>query len=204
MPQFEVTPACPGAGVLCALPALLANGLLAQQSRLPGLQGFYGLETVLMLLAFMALSRLKSLERLRYQPPGEWGRMLGLDRIPEVGTLRQKLEQIAQPAAVAAWSQALCQGWMRQDESECGVLYVDGHVHTYTGEQTTLPRRFTSRNRLCLPSLMDYWINDSHGKPFFVVSVMGTEGMLHYLKTVIVPRLLRKRFTPPSCCRLSR
>jgi hypothetical protein len=51
------------------------------------------------------LARVKSLERIRYQPPGEWGRMLGLDRIPEVKTLPEKLDAIAQPAAVSAWAE---------------------------------------------------------------------------------------------------
>jgi transcription-repair coupling factor (superfamily II helicase) len=31
----------------------------------------------------MALTRLKSIEALRYCAPGEWGKLLGLDRIPE-------------------------------------------------------------------------------------------------------------------------
>ena len=52
--------------------------------RLP--QGYYALETIFLLLAFMALSRIKTIESLRYCAPGEWGKLLGLDRIPEVRT----------------------------------------------------------------------------------------------------------------------
>jgi prepilin-type processing-associated H-X9-DG protein len=62
--------------------------------------------------------------------------MLGLDRIPEVKTLREKLEALAQPAAVSAWAEDLSSFWMRLDETLAGVLYVDGHVRTYTGNQT--------------------------------------------------------------------
>jgi hypothetical protein len=40
----------------------------------------------------MALARIRSVEQLRYQAPGEWGKVLGLDRIPEVRTLREKIE----------------------------------------------------------------------------------------------------------------
>lgn len=198
VPEFQLTPDCPGAGVLCAVPALLANGLLKQEELLPHPPGYYSVKILLMLLSFLALSRRPSLEKLRYLLPGEWGRMLGLDRIPEVRTLRAKLEALSQPAAVAAWSQALSQGWMQLDESLCGLLYLDGHVRAYTGSQTALPRRFSSRNRLCLPSLMDYWVNDCEGKPFFVVTAMGTEGMIHYLKNEIVPRLLRDVPNQPS------
>ena len=44
----------------------------------------------------MALARIRSMEQLRYQAPGEWGKLLGLDRIPEVRTLRAKLELLCQ------------------------------------------------------------------------------------------------------------
>jgi transposase-like protein len=83
-------------GVLLALPALLASGLLHHSSkyfRLP--KGFYGLGTIFLLLAFMALARLKSVEALRYHAPGEWGKLLGIDRAPEVRTLRVKLKHLA-------------------------------------------------------------------------------------------------------------
>ncbi len=79
-------------GVLWALPALLANGLLRhtkQNYSLP--KGFYSLAQIFVLLAFMALDRIRSIEQLRYAPPGEYGKLLGLDRIPEVRTLRKKI-----------------------------------------------------------------------------------------------------------------
>ena len=129
--------------------------------------------------------------------------MLGLDRIPEVKTLREKLEVLAQPAAVSAWAEDLSTYWMRDDETLAGVLYVDGHVRSYTGSQTKLPRRFSSRDRLCVRSLMDYWVNDRDGTPFFVVTALGNEGMLHYLRTTIIPRLLREVPNQPSDAELA-
>ena len=95
-------------GVLWALPALLANGLLHRQAecfQLPA--GFYGVVHVLLLMGLLALARIKSLERLRFEPPGEWGHLLGLDRIPEVHTLRAKLGQMAQAQKVETWSASL-------------------------------------------------------------------------------------------------
>jgi hypothetical protein len=38
---------------------------------------------------------------------------------------------------------------------------------------------------------MDYWICDRDGKPFFVVTAVGTEGMIHHLRTTIIPQLLQ-------------
>ena len=82
---------CPTPVCCARLPALLALGLLASSERFFQLpKGYYGLDSLLLLLAFMALARLKSIESLRYCAPGEWGKLLGLDRVPEVRTLRQE------------------------------------------------------------------------------------------------------------------
>jgi len=42
----------------------------------------------------MALCRIKNPEQLKKQPPGELGKLLGLDRVPEVGHFRKKLKQV--------------------------------------------------------------------------------------------------------------
>jgi hypothetical protein len=60
-PRFASALDIPNGGVLLALPALLLSGLLrhsVQYFRLP--PGFYGLKTIFLLLAFMALARFKS------------------------------------------------------------------------------------------------------------------------------------------------
>ncbi|MCZ6803004.1 MAG: hypothetical protein O7D86_03475 [Proteobacteria bacterium] len=43
-------------------------------------------------MAFMSLVRIKSIERLPYCAPGEWGNLFGPDRLPEVRTLRSKVK----------------------------------------------------------------------------------------------------------------
>jgi prepilin-type processing-associated H-X9-DG protein len=198
VPRFEAAADVPHAGVLVALPALLANGLLAEvDGRLPAPQGFYPQSQLILLMAFMALVRIRSLEQLRYQPCGEWGRILGLDRIPEVKTLRNRLRQLA-AGDVKSWAEAMGQRWMKSDPDQAGILYVDGHVRAYHGAQTRLPERFSSRDRLCVRSLMDYWVNDSDGSPFFVVTAVGTEGLLYHLREDIVPRLLREVPNQPT------
>jgi hypothetical protein len=202
-PAFASAVDVPGAGVLCALPALVLNGLLHDEQkqterRLVQPDGYYPLSALLLLFSFLALARVRSLERVRYLPAGEWGRIVGLDRIPEVKTLREKLEAICQPASVNAWAHDMSVFWMRLDEELAGILYIDGHVRTYTGSQTVMPRRHSSRERLCVRSVMDYWVNDTHGTPFFVVTAMGNEGMLHYLRTNIIQRLLKDVPGQPS------
>ena len=91
-PTFDTALDIPHGGVLFSLPTLLANGLLKHTEKyftLP--KGYYRLDSIFLLLAFMALARLKTIEAMRYQSPGEWGKLLGLDRIPEAKTLRQKI-----------------------------------------------------------------------------------------------------------------
>jgi len=156
----------PNGGVLLALPALLVSGLLRYASkyfRLP--PGFYGLKTIFLLLAFMALARLKSIESLRYCAPGEWGKLLGIGRAPEVRTLRIKLKHLANQEQAFSWSVELC-----KESEEATVLYVDGHVRVYHGKTKQLPKHYVARERLCLSATADYWVNAMDRRPFFVVS----------------------------------
>ncbi|MBF0548763.1 MAG: hypothetical protein HQM08_30350 [Candidatus Riflebacteria bacterium] len=94
------------------MPALLATGLLSHISeffQFPA--GYYGVESIFLLLSFMALARMKSVENLRYFPPGEFGKILGLDRIPEAQVLREKISFLAIKKAIS-WSAQLCSDWM--------------------------------------------------------------------------------------------
>nr|MBC8443218.1 hypothetical protein [PVC group bacterium] len=75
---------------------------------------------------------------------------MGLDRVPEVRTLRGKLKYLPGEGQVEVWAGALSQEWMEADPEAAGVLYVDGHVRVYHGSKTKLPRRYVSRERLCL------------------------------------------------------
>ncbi len=203
-PQFELAADVPGAGVLTAVPALLASGLLRCSERHLALPtGYYSLPSVLLLLAVMALARLKSVERLRYSPPGEWGKVLGLDRIPEVRTLREKIGCLAQGTGAIEWSAELCQQWMQEAPLSAGVLYVDGHVRVYHGGQTKLPRHYVARQRLCLGATADYWVNAMDGKPFFVVSTAVDPGLLQVLEQQIVPRLEAEVPGQPSSAELA-
>jgi hypothetical protein len=181
----------PLAGVLCALPALLALGLLRHSRThftLP--PGYYPLESIFLTMAFTALGRMASLEALRYQPPGEWGKILGLDRLPEVKTLRGKLAELSADAAkVHQWSSALAKEWMEAEPDCAGTLYIDGHVRVYHGTLTQLPRRYVARQKLCLRGTTDYWVNAMDGRPFFVVTRASDPGLIQVLEEAIVPRL---------------
>jgi hypothetical protein len=190
--RFEPAQDVPQGGVLLALPALLANGLLRHSRDLYQLpRGFYGMVSIFLLLALTALARIKSIEQLRYVAPGEWGNLLGLDRIPEVRTLREKLELLCRKAGRAIqWNTLLAKEWMLTTGPESDlVFYVDGHVRVYSGDLTELPRHYVSRERLCLRATTDYWINAMDGQPFFFVNKEVDPGLLATLRTDLVPFL---------------
>ena len=64
----------------------------------PSLGGYYTTLQVVTLLAYMALCRIKTVEQLQYETPGELGKLMGLDRVPEVHCLRKKLTRLSQPS----------------------------------------------------------------------------------------------------------
>lgn len=203
-PVFEQSLDVARAGVLLSLPALIANGLLNHTEKLFRLpHGYYSLIHIFLTLGWMALTRVKNCERLRYEPCGEWGRLLGLDRIPEARTMRRKIGALAHEDEVRQWSSLLSEQWMEADPQAAGTLYVDGHVRVYHGSQTKQPRRYVSRERLCMRGVTDYWVNDALGRPFFVVSTPLSDGLLAMLRQEIVPRLLKEVPGQPSDAELA-
>src|SRR5208283_3159401 len=153
--EFERVQDVPDGGVLLALPALLLLGLLSKsRENFSMSEGFYPLESIFLVLALMALGRIPSLEALRYEAPGERGKLIGLDRSPKC----------------ARCGNALAKQWMAEEPESAGVFYADGHVRVYHGKLTDLPRRYVARERLCLRGTTDYWVNAMDGRPFFVVS----------------------------------
>ena len=190
--QFETCRDVSFGGVLCALPALTENGLFRHIHCLTALPGYYTTLQVITLLAHMALCRIKTVEQLQYAPPGELGKLLGLDRVPEVRCLRHKLAALSGGDGPAKWAGLLSKDWLEATPELAGALYVDGHVRLYHGSQTKLPRRYVARQRLCLRGTTDYWVNDALGQPFFVIERPIDHGMLEVLRSDIVPRLLRE------------
>ena len=179
--------------VLCALPALAEQGLFRYLGQnLPSLSGYYSTLQVITLVAYMALCRIKTVERLQYEPPGELGKLMGLDRVPEVRCLRRKLTHLTRDEAPEKWAAVLSRDWLEHSPQLAGTLYVDGHVRLYHGQQTQLPRRYVARQRLCLRGTTDYWVNDAIGQPFFVIERPIDHGLLEVLRSDVVPRLLEQ------------
>jgi hypothetical protein len=180
------------------LPALLSNGLLNHTELFDFEPGYYDLPSLLLTLAFSFHLRVESIEKISDLSPGEFGKLLGLDRIPEVKTIREKITVLSQNKQPAQWLSQLSRDWMAQTPNLSGVLYIDGHEEVYYGKNNPLPRRFISRLRLAMRATTDYWVCDKLGQPFFSVSKHVSGSMIETIQHEIVPRLIEDVPDQPS------
>jgi prepilin-type processing-associated H-X9-DG protein len=170
-PMFQDASSVPRAGVLLALPALLETGVLDAARTVWGSIGpaFYGLRTSVVTLLLLALLRIKRPEALKEHSPPALGRVLGLDRAPEVKTLRRKLERLATEGGADRFGRLLAQRRVSTHGNALGFLYLDGHVRVYYGKRR-IPKTHAARLHAVVAATTDYWVNDQRGDPLLVVT----------------------------------
>ena len=192
-PEFQASEAVPGAGVLLAVPALLGQGLVDVPQEVFGTlrNGFFGLRSVVLTLVFMALLRIKTPEQLTERAPGELGLLLGLDRAPEVKTLRRKLAEMGERGLARHFHRCLAERWARAEPDQLGVLYLDGHVRPYHGRTHKLPKHHVQQRGRPMPGTQDFHVNDARAEPLFVVSAEATEGLLEMMDEHLLPQIRR-------------
>jgi transposase len=188
-PLFREGSSVPGVGVLLALPCVIESGLFQISRKLYGEIGpaFYGLRTMLLTLVLMALLRIKRPEQLKERDPAAFGRLLGLDRAPEVKTLRRQLTRLAAHRCAEQLGAELARLRVDQRGDLMGFLYVDGHVRAYHGQRAISSNAYVPRRHLAMPASTDYWINDRSGDPLLVLT-----GEVDGALTKALPRLLRE------------
>jgi transposase len=185
-PLFRSATRVPGAGVLLALPVLVESGVFDCAREVYGSIGpaFYGLRTTILAMLLMALLRIKRPEGLKELPPDDLGRILGLDRAPEVKTLRRKLSRLAAFQRAVRFGHALAERRVALRGSALGFLYIDGHVRVYHGRHQ-LPKAHVARMRLSMPATSDYWVNDKAGDPLFIVTAEANAGLVKMLPALL-------------------
>jgi len=185
-PLFQSCLLVPRAGVLLALPILLRSGVLAAARDVYGSIGpaFYGLRSTLLVMLFMALLRIQRPEGLKEHVPADLGRLVGLDRAPEVKTLRNKLERLAKMKRSERFGRELARLRVEARGNALGFLYVDGHVRVYHGKHR-LPKTHVTRMRISLPATSDYWVNDKEGDPLFMVTAKANAGLVQVLPEIL-------------------
>ena len=108
-PVFTPCARAPLAGLLLGLPALAGTGLLDTAHTVYGglPNGFYSLDTMLCEGVFRALLGEARAEGAARVDPVALGRVLGLDRAPEVKTIRRKIGLLADAGKAGDWIAAM-------------------------------------------------------------------------------------------------
>jgi len=200
VPLFAHADSVARAGVLLAIPSLVSSAVLSIARKIYGTIGpaFYGLRTTLVACILLALLRIPRPETLKEYAPGNLGRIIGLDRVPEVKTLRRKLARLASRKASQQLGWELARHRIAERGRVFGFLYLDGHVRAYHGKHN-IAKAYLTRARLAVPATTDYWVNDRKGEPLFVVTAEANAQMTHVLIPILeeARRLLgpRRRIT---------
>lgn len=189
--EFEPCQSVESGGVLFLLPFLEQTGLFSFKKHYHELDdGYYYIDFIVLFLAFMYLRRIKNPEQLKHYSPGEFGKIMGLDRVPEARCLRKKLKEICLQKNAQKWNMDLARQWSLKEENE--FYYIDGHVQVYTGYKAKLGKKHVSRQKLCLPGMQEFWVNNKDGMPYFYVTGQVNEKLLEMLEKEIIPRLLQE------------
>jgi transposase-like protein len=189
----------PLAGLLLALPALEMTGLLPVAAEVfpPMRKGFYGLRAVLLMGVFLALLREPRAEAATRIRPADLGRVLGLDRAPEVKTLRRKLSELAGHGKGAVLQAALGRHHATARPDAVGFLYLDGHVRVYTGTRE-LPKTHIARMRIAGPATEETWVTDTDGDPVMVITAAPSQSLAAELARLLPD--LRALIGPDRAC----
>ena len=185
VPVFTPGARYPLAGLLLALPALEDTGLLDAAREVYGQlrDGFYGMTATLLTLVFLALAGEPRAEGATRVPPAALGRVLGLDRAPEVKTIRRKLGELASAGKAADLIMALARRHAAARPDTLGFLYADGHARVYYGTRNV---QKTHVARLKFPPGHDGdWVTGQDGDPVFMVTAEPSDSLAGELRRLL-------------------
>jgi hypothetical protein len=186
VPVFTAGARYPLAGLLLALPALEDTGLLDAAREVYGQlrDGFYGLTATLLTLVFLALAGEPRAEGATRVPPAALGRVLGLDRAPEVKTIRRKLGELASAGKAADLIMALARHHAAARPDTLGFLYVDGHARVYYGTRN-VQKTHVARLKFPAPATMETWVTGQDGDPVFMVTAEPSDSLAGELRRLL-------------------
>jgi transposase-like protein len=185
-PVFTPGARYPLAGLLLALPALQDTGLLDAAREVYGKlrDGYYGLPATLLTLVFLALAGEPRAEGATRVPPGALGRVLGLDRAPEVKTIRRKLAELAAAGKAADLVMALARRHAAARPEAIGFLHADGHARACYGTRK-VQKTHIARLKFPAPATMETWVTDSGGDPVLMVIAEPSDSLAGELKRLL-------------------
>ncbi len=185
-PVFTPGARYPLAGLLLAMPALEQAGLLTCARAVYGRMrnGFYGLQAMLILLVFLALLREPRAEGATRISPAALGRVLGLDRAPEVKTIRRKLGELAGAGGAAELQMALARHHAAARPDTLGFCYTDGHTRVYFGKRD-VQKMHVARLKFPGPGTEETWVTGSAGDPLLVVMAQPSSSLASQIRDLL-------------------
>jgi transposase len=186
LPLFGDHEELPRAGVLLAVPVLQAHGGLEVFDRLYRSLGpaFYGLRTTVLSLVLLALLRIQRPENVKEYSPEQLGRLLGLDRMAEVKTLRRKLSLLAERGQGHELLKELARLRLAQHAERVAFLYIDGHVREYSGQEMLAKTKKAQRS-VATCAATDTWVHDADGEPLLLVTSEMNAGLTQVLTAIV-------------------
>jgi hypothetical protein len=139
---------------------------------------------MLLTLVFLALAGEPRAEGATRIDPGALGRVLGLDRAPEVKTIRRKLGELAAAGKAADLIMALARRHAAARPDALGFLYVDGHTRAYYGTRQ-VQKTHVARLKFPAPATEETWVADQHGDPVFMVVAEPSESLAAELRRLL-------------------
>ena len=186
VPLFADAACLPQAGVLLAVPLLVDHGLVETFAKVYRSIGpaFYGLRTIVVTLFLGALLRIKRPEHWKEHAPRSLGAIVGLDRGPEVKTVRRKYEDLAAMGRAKQLMEELARRRIAADEDRVAFLYIDGHVREYHGKFPLFQAKKPQR-QVVTAAATDNWVHDAQGEPLLVVTSPVNEKLTQVLEPIL-------------------
>jgi len=153
------------AGALFLLAGVVAGGLIAAVEKIHGEARrpcFYWLSSLILTVVLPGAVGEPRAEGLTRLGPVALGRLLGLDRAPEVGTLRARMQALAEVGRSGELVKMMAAAHLPASEDLPGIFHLEGHVRAYHG-RARLAEAHLARARLAMPGTIDTWVTDARG-----------------------------------------
>jgi transposase len=158
-------------GLTLFYPALQVVGLIERAAEVYQLTGMlqFGVQQVFTQLFCLALLQEPTVERVKRVLRGDLGAVMGCARAACVKTLRRKLAVLSGQRQAVRLGTLLARHWL-----EVGLLNATTCTSMATSRSTAgaraVPEVWNSQRRMPLPGIVQYFVNDLHGRPLLVVT----------------------------------
>jgi len=185
-PLFAPSQNLPFAGLFIAFALLASDPFLKIGLKVfpPFGAAFYGIRTTLMTLISMSLLRFRRPEDLRRGNPIALGRILGLDRVQEVKTIRRKISRLSSPERTEKFMRLMAFERSQEYAGDISTVMIDGHVVAYSGKRK-VGATWSSRDNRVMNAQTENWVNLQGKCPLFSVETPFNDGLSKSLEQVL-------------------